>query len=127
MLFKRKKKEDEFGFETNDLIIIFDNENKTSIIERVSYIKDGTIFVTGRHAIPLADCEVTNSIEGRNFFLKAPSRYIEETQRLANLERNLVLNQITAYRPPMLPTSMDWTKGLLFALVFVAFIILAFV
>lgn len=121
-----KKKKDEFEFETDDIIIIFDNEKKTSTIERVSYIKDHTIYVTGRHAVPLADCDVTNSVEGRNFFLNAPTRYIEETGRLANLEKNLVLTQITNYRPPMLPSSMDWTKGLLFALVGLALLIVAF-
>ena len=126
MLFK-KKKQDDFEFETTDLIVIFDKENKTSSIERITRITDGVIYVNGKHAIPVSDCEVTNSYEGRNFFLNAPSRYIEETQRLANLEKNLVLTQITSYRPPMLPSAMDWTKGLLFALVFVAFILIAFV
>jgi len=121
-----KKKKDEFNFYTNDLIIIFDHDNKTSTIEQINYIKDDTIYVTGKHAIPLNDCTVTNSEGGRNFFLRAPSNYITETKRLAQLEKNMVLTQITSYKPPVLPSSMDWTKALLFALVFVAFIVVAF-
>lgn len=121
----KKKKEDVFeDLETDDLLIIFDNDNKTSKIERVSYIKDGTIYVTGRHAIPEADTVMTNGDEGRVFFYKAPEQSIAETRRLAQLEKSMVLNQITAYKPPEQPNSMDWTKVLLFGLVFVAFIVM---
>ncbi|MGG5253524.1 hypothetical protein ACQYAD_08515 [Neobacillus sp. SM06] len=125
-MFFKKKKDDEFFPDTNDILVVFDDENKTSDIQRISEIREGTIYVTGKYAIPLDDCEVTTGAEGRNFFYRAPSQSIFETQRLAVLEQSLVLNQITAYRPPILPTSMDWTKGLLFALVFIAFIILLF-
>lgn len=121
----KKKKEDVFDdLETDDLLIIFDDDNKTSKIERVSYIKDGTIYVTGRHAIPEADTVLTNGDEGRVFYYKAPEQSIAETRRLAQLEKSLVLNQITAYKPPEQPNSMDWTKILLFGLVFVAFIVM---
>lgn len=121
----KKKKEDVFeDLETDDLLIIFDNDNKTSKIERVSYIKDGTIYVTGRHAIPEADTVLTNGDEGRVFFYKAPEQSIRETRRLAQLEKSMVLNQITAYKPPEQPNQMDMTKVLLFGLVFVAFVVM---
>jgi hypothetical protein len=123
MLFK-KKKEEEFFPDTNDILIIFDDEHKTSDIQRISEIREGTLYVTGRYAVPLDDCEITTGLEGRNFFYRAPSQSVLETQRLAALEQNMVLSQITAYRPPMLPSSMDWTKGLLFGLTFLAFIII---
>lgn len=121
--FKKKKEDDEFYFETSDILIIFDDENKTSDIQRISEIREGTVYVTGKYAIPKDDCEVTTGAEGRNFFYRAPADSVIETQRLAALEQSMVLNQITAYRPPMLPSSMDWTKALLFALIFVAFIV----
>lgn len=123
-LFNRRREENEFFPDTDDLLIIFDQDNKTSQIHRISEIREGTIYVTGRHAIPLNDCEVTTGLEGRNFFYRAPSKVIEETERLAKLEQSMVLTQITAYKPPIPPSSMDWTKGLLFGLVFVAFVIL---
>ncbi|MDP4086025.1 MAG: hypothetical protein Q8934_15585 [Bacillota bacterium] len=120
----RKKQDDEFNFDTNDLLVIFDDENKTSDIQRIGEIREGTIYVTGKYAIPYEDCEITTGTDGRNFFYRAPARSILETKRLAALEQSMVLNQITAYRPPVPPSSMDWTKGILFALIFVAFIII---
>lgn|SRR5690606_12140805 len=123
-MFKRNKKEEMFFPETDDLIVIFDDEHHTADIQRVSDIREDTIYVTGKYAVPYLDCEVTTGREGRIFFYRAPSRSIVETQRLAELEQSLVLNQITAYRPPEPPMSMDWTKALLFGLVFFAFIIL---
>jgi hypothetical protein len=122
MFFKKKK--EEFFPDTNDILIVFDNEHKASDIQRISEIREGTLYVTGKYAVPADDCEITTGLEGRNFFYRAPSQSVLETQRLAALEQNLVLTQITAYRPPMLPTSMDWTKGLLFGLIFLAFIII---
>lgn len=123
-MFFRRKKEEEFFAETEDLLIVFDDDNKKSDIQRVSEIREGTIYVTGKYAVPANDCEVTTGPEGRNFFYRAPSQSVLETQRLAALEKSIVLNQITAYRPPVPPAAIDWTKGLLFGLVFLAFIIM---
>lgn len=120
----KRKKDEEFFPETDDLIVIFDNDNRKSDIQRISEIREGTIYVTGKYAIPLNDCEITTGPEGRIFFYRAPARSVIETERLAQLEKNLVLSQITAYRPPVPAASMDWTKGLLFALVFLGFIML---
>lgn len=122
-MFKRKK-DDEFFPETEDILIVFDDDNKKSDIQRISEIKEGTIYVTGKYAVPLDDCQVTTGAEGRNFFYRAPSQSILETERLAALEKSIVLNQITSYRPPVPPAAIDWTKGLLFGLVFLAFIIM---
>lgn len=119
-----KKKDDEFFPDTDDILIVFDDDNKTSEIHRISEIRQGTLYVTGKHAIPVDDCEITNSKEGRNFFYRAPSQSVKETMRLAALEQSMVLSQITAYKPPIPPASMDWTKGLLFGIVFLAFIVL---
>lgn len=121
---RRKPEEEEFFADTEDLVVIFDDDNKTSVIERISYIQEGNLYVTGKHAVPIADTVLTNGIEGRIFFYRAPEQSITETRRLAQLERSIVLNQITAYKPPEQPNSMDWTKVLLFGLVFVAFIVM---
>lgn len=123
-MFGRRKQRDDIFPETDDILITFDDENKTSDIQRISEIREGTIYVTGKYAVPYEDCEITTGQEGRTFFYRAPAQSIIETQRLAVLEQSMVLNQITAYRPPTPPAAMDWTKGLLFGLVFIAFIIM---
>lgn len=123
MLFN-KKRNDEFDLNTDDILIIFDDEKKTSDIQRISHIKDGTVYVMSKYAVPLQDCEITTGTEGRHFFYRAPSRSIQEVERLAELERSLVLTQITAYKQPIDNGGMDIQKWLLFGLVFFAFVIL---
>ncbi|UOQ47226.1 hypothetical protein MUN88_14240 [Gracilibacillus caseinilyticus] len=122
-----KNKEEEFNLETNDLLIVFDDEKKTSDIRHITETTDEAVIAAGYYKVPLQDCEITVGNDGRNFFYRAPSRSVTETERLAQLEMNTVLTQITAYRPPVLPSSLDWTKGILFALIFIAFIIIALV
>ena len=127
-LFTRKKDENnEYSFETNDLLIVFDMDNRTSDINPVTEITEEAVTVDGMYKVPLADCEITTGRDGRNFFYRAPHESIKETERLAALEQSMVLSQITSYEPPIPPNSIDWTKGLLFGLVFIAFIIIAVV
>lgn len=122
----KKRNEDEFTMETNDLLIVFDDTARTSDIKRITTITEDSIICAGYYKVPLLDCEITTGAEGRNFFYRAPRQSITETQRLAQLEKNMVLNQITAYKPPVLPSAMDWTKGLLFFLIFIAFVVIGF-
>ncbi|MGD6940951.1 hypothetical protein ACQCT6_02785 [Cytobacillus gottheilii] len=124
-LFRRKKEEDdEYIFETSDLLIVFDDEKKISDINRVTAVNEDAVIVAGLYKVPLEDCEITTGKEGRNFFYRAPSKSITETQRLAQLEISTVLEQVTAYRPPVPTNNLDGTKIFLFALIFVAFIVL---
>ena len=124
-LFKRKKDEDdEYIFETSDLLIVFDDEKKISDINRVTAVDEDAVIVAGLYKVPLEDCEITTGKEGRNFFYRAPSKSITETQRLAQLEISTVLEQVTAYRPPVPPNNLDGTKIILFGLILVAFIVL---
>ncbi|MDG5787778.1 hypothetical protein QA612_09725 [Evansella sp. AB-P1] len=117
----KRKKEDMFE-ETSDLLIIFDNDLKTSDVQRVTHIDEESVEVTGIYKVPLQDCEVTNGIEGRNFFYRAPSQSVQEVKRLAQLEKSMVLQQITSYKPPR-EEGVDITKIGLMILIFVAFII----
>lgn len=112
--------------ESTDILIVFDNDNKTSDIRSIDYIDDGSITVEGIYKVPISDCEITVGKDGRNFFYRAPEKSITEVERLAQLEQHMVLTQITAYRPPEIPNGMDTVKWLLFALLFVAFIALIF-
>jgi hypothetical protein len=125
-LLNKRKNEDEYIFETTDLLIVFDDDNKTSDIKTITAFAEDSVIVAGYYKVPILDCEITTGKEGRNFFYRAPSRSVQETGRLAQLEMNMVLEQITAYKPPIPPTSMDWTKGLLFAGIFLCVIGLIF-
>ncbi|MBU8905580.1 hypothetical protein [Desertibacillus haloalkaliphilus] len=119
--FKRKRDGDVFE-ETPDVLIVFDNEAKTSDIKRINDISEDSVIVTGQYKVPLEDCEITNSIEGRHFFYRAPSQSITETKRLAQLEKNIVLNQITSYRDHYAEQGTDFTKIGLLVIIAIAFL-----
>lgn len=121
-IFNKKQDDEEYNFETDDLLIVFDDETKTSDIRNVTAVEGNSVIVAGFYKVPLEDCEITTGKVGRNFFYRAPSKSIVETTRLAKLEMDMVLSQITAYKPPIPPTSMDWMKGLLFAALFLCVI-----
>lgn len=124
-LLNRKNK-DEFFTETNDILIVFNDENGTSDIKRISDINEDSVIVTGKYNVPIADCEVTTGSDGRHFFYRAPAQSITEVRRLAQLENNIILNQITSYKPPHDHNKLDMTKIMLFILVFIAFIVMIF-
>ncbi|WP_175615917.1 hypothetical protein [Piscibacillus halophilus] len=93
-----KKKDQAFFEETDDILVIFDNDQKTSDIKRITEITEESIIVNGVCNVPYHDCEITTGPEGRIFFYRAPSQSIVETKRLAELQKNTVLQQISNYR-----------------------------
>lgn len=121
-LFNRRNEDEQYNFETTDILIVFDDEKKTSDIKTITQVTEDSVIVAGSYKVPLLDCEITTGKEGRNFFYRAPSQSIKETGRLAELEMSMVLEQITAYTPPIPPSSMDWQKGLMFGTIFLLII-----
>lgn len=121
MLFRKKKDNDLFP-DTNDVVIVFDDEKKISDIKRINEIRDNSLYVHGHYNIPIEDCEITNSEEGRNFFYRAPTQSITETKRLAQLEKSIVLRHITEYKPPQDANGMDITKMMLIGAIIVGFL-----
>lgn len=109
-MLKKRNKDD--WAETNDILIVFDDEKKTSDIKRINKIDSETIWVDGIYKIPLLDCEVTNSEEGRNFFYRAPSESIRNVRRIAELEKTTVLQQITSFKPAQPPKPNLMVLGL---------------
>ena len=103
-------KEEDFFPSTNDVLIVFDDEAKTSDIKRINNIEEDTLFVTGEYAVPIGDCEITNSVNGRNFFYRAPSQSVQETKRLAQLEKSMVLKHITQFKPKPPESPFDIMK-----------------
>lgn len=125
--FKRKDETDEMlNYETNDILIVFDDEKKTSDIRRINKITDDAVMVIGTYNVPLADCEVTNSTQGRNFFYRAPAKSVEHTKSLADLEKKLVLRKITQFKTDELPP-VDLSKYMMIGGLIIALIIALFV
>lgn len=120
---RRKKYRDEVNTETNDILIVFDDEKKISDICRVDEVDAEKVVVYGKYVVPIADCEITTGGEGRHFFYRAPTRSIQETNRLAQLERSIVLSQITQYKKPE-QNQTDLTKILLIGVICLAFIVM---
>ena len=120
MSFLRRRKDSE-QTETKDVLIVFDDEKKISDINRVDEVDAEKVVVYGKYVVPVQDCEITTGGEGRHFFYRAPTRSIQETNRLAQLERSLVLSQITMYKKPD-QTQTDITKLLLIGVICVAFL-----
>lgn len=70
---KKKETEDDYMFETSDILIIFDHDKKTSDIMTITSVTDDSVIVAGYYKVPLADCEITVGKDGRNYFYRAPS------------------------------------------------------
>lgn len=119
---RSKMKEEDFFPSTNDVLIVFDDEAKTSDIKRINNIEEDTLFVTGEYSVPIGDCEITNSVNGRNFFYRAPSQSVQETKRLAQLEKSMVLKHITQFKPKPPESPFDIVKIGLMLIILVAFI-----
>lgn len=121
MFPRRNKRRDEVMADTKDVLIVFDHDKKISDINRVDEVDAEKVVVYGKYVVPIADCEITTGGEGRHFFYRAPSRSVQETNRLAQLERSLVLSQITQYKKPQ-EQQTDITKILLIGVICVAFL-----
>lgn len=123
MFPRRNKRRDEVMADTKDVLIVFDHDKKISDINRVDEVDAEKVVVYGKYVVPIADCEITTGGEGRHFFYRAPTRSIQETNRLAKLERSIVLSQITQYKKPE-QNQTDLTKILLIGVICLAFIVM---
>ena len=120
---RQKLKEEDYGPQTNDVLIVFDDDKRTSDIKRINVIEEDKLMVIAEYVIPIQDCEITNSSTGRNFFYRAPTKSITETRRLAQLEQSMVLTKITNYKPKPPESSFDFTKIGLMLIIIIAFIV----
>ncbi|MEK4427600.1 hypothetical protein [Solibacillus sp. FSL K6-1523] len=125
-LFNRKKEDDFFEMST-DRLVVMDMEKRTSDVVYIDGVDDLSVTSTGRYKVPRADCEVFTSSEGLIYVLKAETQYVNETMRLAALERSIVLKQLTQYKPePKDNPNFDLFKWAMVFLLFVAIIVAAF-
>lgn len=127
MMFFKKKEEEEFK-ESEDRLIIYDDELKTTTIDYVDQVKDGQVTVYGKNAVPIKDCLISHGIVhgqvARVYYYNAPTESIKTTENLAALEQSIVLSQITDYSDPYdKPQSFDWVKAALFGLLAIAIVV----
>ncbi|MGD6893339.1 hypothetical protein [Bacillus mobilis] len=120
---RQKMREEDFEPRTNDVLVIFDDEKKTSDIKRINVIEEDKLMVIGEYVVPIEDCVVTNSSMGRNFFYRAPTQSIMETRRLAQLEQSIVLSKITNFKPKLPESTVDFTKIGLMIIIVISFIV----
>ena len=125
--FERYKgKNNELFYDTDDVLIVFDDDNKTCDINYISTIKEDSIIVDGKYNVPLHDTEISTGQIGRVFFYRAPSQSVKETQRLAQLEKSIVLSKITQYNQPEEKQSINATTIILSVLLFLCLLFLGF-
>ncbi|PGV93201.1 hypothetical protein COD87_32130, partial [Bacillus cereus] len=57
---RQKMREEDFEPSTNDVLIVFDDEKKTSDIKRINVIEEDKLMVIGEYVVPIEDCTITN-------------------------------------------------------------------
>lgn len=125
--FGKKQAADDFEEDLRDRLVVIDAERHTSDIVYVTDVTDTHVQARGRYAVPVDDCDVFSSRDGSVYVLKADTRYVQETKRLAALEQSIVLKQITNYKPePVDNPNFDFMRWALVGLLFVAIIVAAF-
>jgi hypothetical protein len=88
-----------------DRIVIIDDSGSADIAT-VFDIDDQAIYAespTQDYSIPIADVISYVGPSGRIYILKADADYVGDTQRLAALEKSIVLRQITHFSKPAEP------------------------
>lgn len=87
-----------------DRVVII--EEGTADIATVFDIDDRAVYAesqTQDYAIPIGDLKPFVGSTGRIFVLNADAEYISDTKRLAELEKSIVLRQVTHFQKPVEP------------------------
>ncbi|MEA0565517.1 hypothetical protein [Lysinibacillus irui] len=126
-MFKSKRKEEDHFLDLDDRLIVYENDGHTCEIYYVTEVNDEAVIAAGRAVVPKGDCDVRTSSEGRVWLYNAPKKHVHEVERLAQLEKSMVLQKITDYKPePKENPNLDMKFWALAALLFVAIIAAAF-
>lgn len=126
-MFKNKRKEEENFLDLDDRLVVYENDGHNCEIYYVTEVNDESVVVAGRVVAPKGDCSVSTSSEGRIWLYNAPKAHVHEVERLARLEKSIVLKHITNYKPePKENPNLDLKYWALAGLLFVAIIAAAF-
>lgn len=83
----------------NDKLVIID-QNGTADIANVYDTDDTKIYAESSshdYNVPVGDCKAFVGSTGRVYVLQADSDYVNDTKRLAALEKSIVLRQVTQF------------------------------
>ncbi len=90
-------------YEPQDLLVIVSDEDRTLRIAPVEHVDGEAIYaasaIDGRYSVPLADAQAYTGSRGRIYLTGYSLENIQDCQRLAMLERSIVLRQITHFAP----------------------------
>lgn len=126
-MFNRNRKEEENFLDTDDRLIIWNEETLSCEIHYVTEINDESIIAAGHAVVPKNLCNIATSAEGRIFMYQAPAAAVQHVESLARLEQSIVLQHITNYKPePKENPNLDMKFWALAGLLFVAIIAAAF-
>lgn len=87
-----------------DRVVIIEEETGTADIAVVIDEDDAAIYAESSvqdYAIPRGDLKPFVGPSGRVFLLAADTEYVRDTERLAALEKSIVLRQITHFEKPI--------------------------
>lgn len=126
MFNNRNKKEEENLLDMDDRLIMYESDGHNCEIHYITEISDEAIICAGRAVVPKEDCHVSMSAEGRVWLYNAPKAHVHEVERLAKLEKSIVLRHMTSYNPekPVNPNG-DLRFWAMVFLLFVAIIAVA--
>lgn len=115
--------------ESRDKLIII-NENGTADIASVydqDHEKITADSITGDYTVPLADLKAYSSSRGIIYVYPSTQENIEDCQRLAALEKSIVLRQVTQYEKIIDPNDekTDFGKIFLYVLIVILVIVVA--
>lgn len=110
----------------DDRLIVFDDGGNCEIYE-VDEVTAEAVCVHGFVTVPKDDCTPYVSSDGRIWICGANRQYIQETERLAQLEQSIVLRQITQYKADPVPNpNLDFSKWVMAGITVIAVIVGAF-
>lgn len=106
--FSKKQEDQQQEYYEDRLVVIESDSTVCEIYDNVTIDEDSLNASGARDLkVPKADCIVKVSETGRVWIYNAPEQHVANTERLAALERSMVLKQLTMYKPedPQNPNS----------------------
>ncbi|RGL29696.1 hypothetical protein DXC69_24900 [Paenibacillus polymyxa] len=94
-------KNEEVEYLPQDVLVVLQNDG-TAAIAPIVDINDERVYaesMDGNYAVPKADVKAYTGPRGRIFMYPTITENVEDCQRIAALERNTVLRQITHFAP----------------------------
>lgn len=119
---------DDEEIRTRDYLVYIDPEKRVGDVVAVSDVNHERVLggdLQGQsYSVPVGDLSVMTGSRGRVFIYNAPTEMINETKRLAELEKSTVFSQLSQYREPEQKT--DKFKIVLMSIIVIQMFLIAF-